>query len=111
MPPYVAAEAVEAGDLAAELRGDRPPFLLDVREQWEADLVALPGSTLIPLGELPSRLGELDPAAPIVAYCHHGVRSGRALVILESAGFVRARHLAGGIDAWSVLVDPDLPRY
>ncbi len=111
MPSYVATGSVDADELAAELRGDHPPLLLDVREPGEADLVALPGATLIPLGELQGRLGELDPEASIVAYCHHGVRSGRALTILEAAGFARARHLAGGIDAWSVLVDPELPRY
>jgi adenylyltransferase/sulfurtransferase len=66
---------------------------------------------LIPLGELPDRVGELDPTAPVVVYCHHGVRSARALEVLENAGFTRARHLTGGIDAWSAKVDPDVPRY
>lgn len=111
VPSYVVSGSVEADDLAVELGSDHPPLLLDVREPWEADLVTLPGATLIPLGELQNRLGELDAEAPIVAFCHHGVRSGRALAILEAAGFARARHLAGGIDAWSVLVDPELPRY
>jgi adenylyltransferase/sulfurtransferase len=63
------------------------------------------------LGELRDRLGELDPALPVVAYCHHGVRSERALVLLEGAGFGQARYLAGGIDAWSSEVDPGLARY
>jgi adenylyltransferase/sulfurtransferase len=56
-------------------------------------------------------VGELDPAEPVVVYCHHGVRSARALEVLEKAGFARARHLTGGIDAWSVTVDPTVPRY
>ncbi|MGN6502925.1 MAG: rhodanese-like domain-containing protein, partial [Pseudolysinimonas sp.] len=90
---------------------ETPPVLLDVRERSEASFVSLPGSVLIPLGELPDRLGELDPSASIVVYCHHGVRSARALAVLEKAGFARARHLTGGIDAWSVQVDPELPRY
>jgi adenylyltransferase/sulfurtransferase len=85
--------------------------LLDVRERPEASFASLPGSVLIPLGELPDRTGELDPAAPVVVYCHHGVRSARALEVLEKAGFSRARHLTGGIDAWSVKVDDTVPRY
>lgn len=84
--------------------------LLDVREPWEAQLAQIEGSTLIPLGQLRERLGELDPAVPIVAYCHHGVRSEQARTILESGGF-DVRHLAGGIDAWSRDVDPSLARY
>ncbi len=51
--------------------------LLDVREPWEVELVSLPGATVIPLGSLPMRLGEIDPSKPVIAYCHHGTRSGR----------------------------------
>jgi adenylyltransferase/sulfurtransferase len=90
---------------------ETPPVLLDVRERAEASFAALPGSVLIPLGELPDRVGELDPAASVVVYCHHGVRSARALEVLEKNGFARARHLTGGLDAWSVKVDPTVPRY
>ena len=74
-------------------------------------LAALPGATVIPLGELDGRIGELDPAAPTVVFCHLGVRSAHALTRLQAAGFADARHLAGGIDAWSRNVDPALPRY
>ncbi len=93
------------------------PVLLDVREVPEASFVSLPGSVLIPLGSLPERLDELAGLTPqgrdasIVVYCHHGVRSARALDLLEKAGFTRARHLTGGIDAWSVQVDPEVARY
>ncbi len=90
---------------------ETPPLLLDVRERPEASFASLPASVLIPLGELPDRLGELDRDAPIVVYCHHGVRSARALEVLEKGGFARARHLTGGIDAWSVTVDAAVPRY
>ncbi|MBX3193900.1 MAG: ThiF family adenylyltransferase [Microbacteriaceae bacterium] len=110
--------AVTAEQLAKLLAGpttagvhETPPVLLDVRERPEASFASLPGSVLIPLGELPGRLDELDPDAPIVVYCHHGVRSARGLEVLERAGFTRARHLTGGIEAWSVLVDPAVPRY
>lgn len=112
------SRSVSAEQLAKLLAGpttegvhETPPLLLDVRERPEASFASLPGSVLIPLGELPRRLDELDPDARIVVYCHHGVRSARALEVLEQAGFTRARHLTGGIDAWSVKVDPEVPRY
>ena len=110
--------SVSAEQLAKLLAGpttggvhETPPLLLDVRERPEASFASLPDAVLIPLGELPDRLDELDRDASIVVYCHHGVRSARALDLLDKAGFTRARHLTGGIDAWSVKVDPELPRY
>lgn len=84
--------------------------LLDVREPWEAEIAALPGAVLIPLGELSERVGELDPDREVVAYCHGGVRSLRAAGVLQAAG-LRVRSMAGGIDGWSRTVDPDVPRY
>jgi len=81
-----------------------------VREPWEHELVALPGSTLVPLGQLPSAIAGLPRDRAIVAYCHHGIRSQHALDLLLAAGF-DARHLTGGIDAWSTQVDPTLARY
>ena len=91
-------------------RGDRP-FLLDVREVVEHELVRLDGDVLIPLGELVARQQELDPDREIVVYCHHGNRSGRATAYLRHNGFPRARNLRGGIEEWAVKVDPSLPRY
>lgn len=84
--------------------------IVDVREPWEHALARLPGARLIPLGELADRAGELDPARPVAAYCHHGVRSRYALAILRDLGFGDIAHLAGGIDAYSRL-DPTVPRY
>ncbi|MEO8094500.1 MAG: ThiF family adenylyltransferase, partial [Pseudolysinimonas sp.] len=114
-----AARSVTPEQLAKLLAGpttdgihETPPLLLDVRERPEASFASLPDSLLIPLGELPGRLDELPaPDTSIVVYCHHGVRSARALDVLEKAGFTRVRHLTGGLDAWSVKVDPELPRY
>ncbi|MCR2762380.1 ThiF family adenylyltransferase [Microbacterium sp. zg.B48] len=106
--PSISARELAA--LLAESTGERP-VLLDVREPDEVALGALPGAVAIPLGVLEQRLAELDPAAPTVVYCHLGVRSARALDRLQEAGFARARHLAGGIDAWSRTVDPTLARY
>ncbi|MBG6056215.1 adenylyltransferase/sulfurtransferase [Salinibacterium sp. CAN_S4] len=95
----------------AELAGRTDDFtLLDVREPWEAVLVALPGSTLIPLGSLAQRLSEIDRSKPVVAYCHHGVRSAGARDILAAAG-LDATHLTGGIDAWAVDLDSEMARY
>ncbi len=113
-----AARSVTPEQLAKLLAGpqtagihETPPVLLDVRERAEASFASLPGSVLIPLGELPDRVGELDPDVSVVVYCHHGVRSARALEVLEKNGFTRARHLTGGLDAWSVKVDAAVPRY
>ncbi len=83
---------------------------LDVREPWEYALAHIPGASLIPLGDLAERVGELDPARPVAAYCHHGARSLHALRFLQSAGFPDLAHLSGGIDAYSRL-DPSVPSY
>ena len=84
--------------------------ILDVRERWEFDRARIPGAILIPLGELVERAGELDPARPVAAYCHHGMRSLQALRFLQSLGFTDLAHLSGGIEAYSRL-DPSVPRY
>lgn len=98
--------------LSAETYRDLPDAVqrLDVREPWEHALARIPGAVLIPLGELATRMGELDPARPVAAYCHHGARSLHALRLLQAAGFPEIAHLAGGIDAYSHL-DPSVPRY
>ncbi len=86
--------------------------LVDVREAWEADIVSLPGSSLIPLNELQYRADEeLDPYDEIVLYCHHGIRSLEAATLLWSLGYENVKSLAGGIDRWADQVDPDQPRY
>jgi adenylyltransferase/sulfurtransferase len=83
-------------------------LLLDVREPWEAELVSLPGSMLVPLGSLDG--AELPADRPIVVYCHHGIRSATARDALLARG-LDATSLAGGIDAWARELDPSLPRY
>ena len=98
-------------ELSKLLASASPPMLLDVREPFEHAHVKIEGSTLVPLNDLPRRLAELDPARPLVAYCHHGVRSRHAAVWLRAQGFPLVQSLAGGIDAWSAVVDPSLPRY
>jgi len=104
---------IDVRQLAAKLQAKEPVYLLDVRQPWEHETAALPGSTLVPLGELPRRAAEVrpPPGALLVVYCHHGVRSLSAAVLLERLGFRDVVSLAGGIDAWSGLIDPKLPRY
>lgn len=109
-PSYEGPE-VTASELADELRAKSDLVLLDVRENHEWDICRLPGSQLIPLGQLPDRLNELDGHREIVTICHRGIRSMRAREILVSAGFGKVRSLRGGVDAWSTDVDPEMPRY
>jgi rhodanese-related sulfurtransferase len=85
--------------------------LLDVRQAEELEIARIAGAIHIPLNELQTRLGELDPQQPLVALCHHGVRSEMAGRILERNGFTHIAHLSGGIDAWSQAIDPTVPRY
>ncbi len=85
--------------------------VLDVREPHEYEIARIPGAALFPLGELPSRLHELDSARTYTLACHRGARSVEAFRVLHDAGFRRLRILAGGIDAWAEKIDPSMPRY
>jgi rhodanese-related sulfurtransferase len=88
------------------------PVLLDVREPWEFQTASLQDSLLMPMGDVTSRAhAELDPDAHIVVLCHHGQRSLSVAMWLRAQGFERAQSLAGGIDGWSRLIDPNVPRY
>lgn len=104
-------ENLEPEQVLALLAAPQPPRVLDVREAFEIEWAPFPGAVHIPLGELTQRHGELDPAAPLVLLCHHGVRSLRAAGFLASRGFKRLINLRGGIDAWSRSVAPEIPRY
>jgi len=85
--------------------------LLDVREDWERQLVGLDDSLGIPMQQVPARLAELPADRPLVVLCHHGARSLRVVQFLRAQGFARATNLAGGIDAYARSVDPTLPTY
>ncbi len=91
-------------------REKTPHFLLDVRQSEEYETARIEGAVLIPLAELPGRLSVLAKDRPIVVMCHHGMRSAHAVQHLRAAGF-DAVNLAGGIDAWSRVVDPEVPLY
>lgn len=92
-------------------RDGKDMVILDVREPVEWEIVHLPNAKLIPRGDLPERIHELDTADEIVVYCRTGVRSAAALSFMRQAGFRKVRHLRGGIDAWAREVDPSMPRY
>ena len=97
-------------ELKRRREAGEPHLLVDVREPWEHQTAQM-GGKLIPLGELPARLHELDREAEIVIHCHGGVRSQRAAEMLRAAGFERVSNLAGGIHAWSREIDPSVPTY
>lgn len=82
-----------------------------MREPWEFDKARIEGAQLVPMGEVPARLDELDPATPVVAICHHGGRSMQVALFLEKNGFAQVHNLSGGVDAWSRTVDPAVPLY
>lgn len=106
-------EEITVQDLAERLRQGKPLQLIDVREDWEREIAKLPGDVHIPMHLLPSRLGEVKApeGGEIVIYCHGGVRSLMVAGFLEQSGIPGALSLAGGIDAWSCLVDPGVARY
>jgi len=103
--------AIEPAALKARLdRGNRV-FILDIREPAEIAVAPFPGATHIPMGDIPARVTELDPARETVVVCHHGIRSAQVAAYLARMGFERVLNLSGGIDAWSQTADPSTPRY
>lgn len=103
------------GWLQAAADGGQPPLLLDVREpaEWAAASVRADDAELLqlPMHLIPARLHELDPERPVAVLCHHGGRSMQVAMFLAQRGFERVANVAGGIDAWSLQVDPTVPRY
>lgn len=106
-----AVPQVQVRELAERMRSGRPFVLLDVREPFEFEMARIEGAHLIPLGELPARWRELDREKEIFVLCHSGLRSERAAEFLRGSGCARVANVAGGIDAWSEEIDPDVPRY
>ena len=101
---------IQPEELKVRLDAGDDIFIVDVREPHEYQICNL-GGYLIPLGDLPARMNELDSSREIVAHCRSGVRSAKAVTLLRQAGFAKVRNLAGGILAWSDKVDPSLPKY
>lgn len=108
----IVVSQIQPTDLKGMLDAGAPVLLLDVRQPEEHAYCHLPGSVLIPLGELRARSHEIEPGESlVVVYCHHGVRSLSGAVILTQAGFPNVASLAGGIDRWSQVIDSAMPRY
>ena len=109
--PAATGGAIDAAELKRKLdRGD-DFILIDVREPHEYQIARIPGARLIPLGELPKRLNELDRNAEIVMQCKVGGRSQQAVDLMKQNGFKNVRNMTGGITAWSDQVDPSVPKY
>jgi adenylyltransferase/sulfurtransferase len=98
-------------DLKKRIDSKKPFVLIDVREPHEFQISRIPGSTLIPLGDVPKRWQEIPVDQEIVIHCKAGIRSAKALLFLQQQGYKNLLNLKGGIDAWSEEVDPSLPRY
>ena len=90
---------------------ERDLFVLDVREPQEFQICRIPDTVLIPLGDVPKRIGELDRNKEIVVHCKSGARSAKAAEFLRSSGFPRVKNLKGGILAWIDRIDPSQPKY
>ncbi len=102
---------IGARDLDAKRAAGEDFVLVDVREPHEYEIARIHGAMLLPLTTLPARLAELDSSREIVLHCHKGQRSMRALEFLHQSGFRKLKNLRGGIEAWSLEVDPAVPRY
>jgi len=109
--PAAAEGDIDPVEVKAKIdRGD-PFVLIDVREPHEYQICRIPNAKLIPLGDLPKRVNELNSADEIVAHCKSGMRSAKAVEFLKQAGFRKVRNMKGGILAWSDKVDPSVPKY
>lgn len=111
--PAQAVDEISVEELKEKLDRNEDFVFIDVREPFETQIASIDGAILIPLGQLQDRIGELEPfkEKEIVAHCHHGGRSLRALQQLQAKGFKKLKNVVGGIDAWSEKVDPTVARY
>ena len=109
-PPPMSAE-ISPKEVKALIDAKENFVLIDVREPHEFQIGRIPASTLIPLGDLPKKVAELDPAANYVLHCKMGGRSAKGCDVLRQAGFKNVRNMTGGISAWSDQVDPSVPKY
>lgn len=107
MEPYA---EIPPAELKRRLDAGEPTAILDVREPWEHEICAIPGARLVPMDQLPVRVGEIDSKREVIVHCHHGQRSAAVVEWLRRRG-IPAVNLRGGIDGWAVEVDPSLARY
>jgi rhodanese-related sulfurtransferase len=105
-------EEISAAELKRLMDGGEDIQLIDVRQPEEYAVARIEGAKLIPLGEVMSRIGEIDPTRKTIIHCKMGGRSAKAIEVLRSAGFIgELKNLKGGITAWSNEVDPKVPKY
>ena len=102
---------VTAAELKTRLDAGERLLLVDVREPWEWEVCRIEGARLMPMRTIPANLQALDVEESVICYCHHGMRSLDVAVWLQKQGVESARSLAGGIERWSVEIDPKVPRY
>jgi len=102
---------ITPADLSVRLARGEALYLLDVREPWEVDVAVIEGSNTIPMSGVPARMAEIPRDREVVVICHHGMRSAMVADYLRSAGVPQVLNLTGGIDRWSVEVDPSVARY
>ena len=102
---------ITPAELKARLNSGEKLVLVDVREPWEHEICRIEGARLVPLGALAASLNTLPDVDEVICYCHHGMRSLDAAAWLRFQGFEKAKSLAGGIERWSLEIDPNVPRY
>jgi adenylyltransferase/sulfurtransferase len=111
VPVQIGIPEITPTEVKKKMDEHEPFVLIDVREPHEYQICRIPGSKLIPLGEVPKRMNELDSADDIVVHCKSGMRSAKAVGLLMKSGFRKIHNLKGGILAWSDQVDPSVPKY
>ncbi|HMD84979.1 MAG TPA: molybdopterin-synthase adenylyltransferase MoeB [Terriglobia bacterium] len=110
-PVQTGIPEITPAEVKKKMDAHEPFVLIDVREPHEYQICRIPGSKLIPLGEVPKRMNELDSADEIIVHCKSGMRSAKAVDLLMKSGFLKIHNLKGGILAWSDQVDPSVPKY
>jgi adenylyltransferase/sulfurtransferase len=111
IPVQTGIPEITPAEVKKKMDAHEPFILIDVREPHEYQICHIPGSKLIPLGEVPKRMNELNSADEIVVHCKSGMRSAKAVDLLMKSGFRKIHNLKGGILAWSDQVDPSVPKY
>ncbi len=111
MPKAPFPQTLSPHEISNLLASEKDLCMIDVRQPWEVELCRIEGSLNIPLDTLGSRLEELPKNIPLITFCHHGVRSLEAAVILKNADFVSVTSMTGGIDAWAKEIDSSVGIY
>jgi rhodanese-related sulfurtransferase len=109
--PLIMGFTITVQELKQKLDQGEKLTLIDVREPWEYNIAKIEGAQLLPLGSLGTEYKKLDPNAEIVIHCHMGMRSMDATQFLLQQGFKNVKNLTGGINAWSMQIDPSVPKY